>query len=594
MSSADENLDEISENKEENTTNSSYPDVDDAQTDSELLDLLDSVLEEEETDSGLKNPSMENDFEMGEEPEEDLIDIFNTEETEESGMEEEPEETDTVQEDLIDIFNTGETEESGMEEDTDSEETDGLEPEESGMEEDTDIENQDLFRTEETEESGMEEDTEDVDIFGTGETEDSGMEEDLEDIDIFGTEETEESGMEEETDSGDFDIFGTGEPEESGMEEEPDSGDEDLFGMEETEESGMEEEQGPADLLEEAGLDKKALEEQFEFISEDGGTIEDVEIRDETQTKPEKKSFFSKIFQKLFPKKEKISHPETETLDEENAGIIKEIEEEEPDQPVEPVKEPEKRKKQKKSKKSKKSAETAAEEGEGEEQKGKKKPKKEKKPKEKKEKKPKKPKEPEEPSMPLPKLPVIIIFVLCISFGGFLVLGQKMTFYGSTINKAKECFIYQDYQGAYEHLMGIQLKEADQDFYDQVVMMQKMNQSYESYLIYIELGEYDEALNELVYAVKDYDKDLARVKELGIETEYSAIFDQIKSSLQNIFDSTLEDARSLYQIESQKEYTLAIRSKIQELGFGAFEELDPGQSSSVEEEQAKAEASAAE
>lgn len=288
-------------------------------------------------------------------------------------------------------------------------------------------------------------------------------------------------------------------------------------------------------------LDSLLLNEEEPAVSETEASGETVGEPAVEKSEPKKLGFFAK----LFGKKEQ---GEAEALSEdENSEILRELEEEEKEAEARAAKKKEKqeKKEQKKKEKAEKKALKA----------------KEKIP------KPPKPEAPKVKGKPLPKKPVILIFVLCISILIFVMLGTKALGYNLSINSAREHFIHQEYQQAYEDLIGLEVKEEDQKLLLQVNTIMQLYNKYNSYLNYIQMGRYEDALNSLVRGVGRYDEYIESAETLGIKNEFSNLYTLITEQLMEIFEVSEDEAREWNNIASISELTRVIQLVVREAGY---------------------------
>lgn len=189
----------------------------------------------------------------------------------------------------------------------------------------------------------------------------------------------------------------------------------------------------------------------------------------------------------------------------------------------------------------------------------KKKPKKEKPKKEKKKKvsKPKKPKQPDE-IIPIPKAFLIFCFsVIVLLVVGLIIVGDYQNYTKKT-DAALVHYINQDYEAAYNNLVGLDMNEDDQFFYDQLELIMYVDRHYISYKSLYELEKYDQALHTLVRGVKMYDKYYEEAVSLNCADDFVTVLSWIDKALLDKFELTESEARELYLIPDQYEYARQI------------------------------------
>lgn len=206
----------------------------------------------------------------------------------------------------------------------------------------------------------------------------------------------------------------------------------------------------------------------------------------------------------------------------------------------------------------------------------KKKPKKEKKPKEPKEKKPKKervkkekpPKPPKEPDNS-PKIPGKVIFVfllLGVTFVILVTLGQQMMGYKLSLSDARSAYNKGDYLAAYDELMGLELKEEDSDLFRKARLLGDLQKRQEEYQTFMQTEMYEFALDSLVTGVARYEENKDEASELGIETEYQTMGEELVRLLQDQFGVSMDDAVDLYKC-NREDYSIRLDAIIEELHF---------------------------
>lgn len=206
----------------------------------------------------------------------------------------------------------------------------------------------------------------------------------------------------------------------------------------------------------------------------------------------------------------------------------------------------------------------------------KKKPKKEKKPKEPKEKKPKKervkkekpPKPPKEPDNS-PKIPGKVIFVfllLGVTFVILVTLGQQMMGYKLSLSDARSAYNKGDYLATYDELMGLELKEEDSDLFRKARLLGDLQKRQEEYQTFMQTEMYEFALDSLVTGVARYEENKDEASEIGIETEYQTMGEELVRLLQDQFGVSMDDAVDLYKC-NREDYSIRLDAIIEELHF---------------------------
>lgn len=297
-------------------------------------------------------------------------------------------------------------------------------------------------------------------------------------------------------------------------------------------------------------IELEESQEEFELQADAVGGEDDLlaGLTEEPDVEAKKPGFFQKILS-IFTKKSKndssenskevldISGEKEEDVSQVNLDILKSLDEAEQEQ-----EEKEKKRKEKKEKKSKE--------------------KKEKKPKEPREKKPKKERVPDNS----PKIPtkLIMVFVaLSISVVVLITLGQSVMGYRMALSNARSAFNSGEYFTAYEELMGVTLKEDDQELFRKARLLGDLQKRNREYQILMAKEKYPLVLDSLVIGVARYVEHYEEAKELGIEDEYKTLGESLVQLLSDQFGVTQDDAVAMYKL-NREEYSIRIDEIIEQ------------------------------
>lgn len=321
-----------------------------------------------------------------------------------------------------------------------------------------------------------------------------------------------------------------------------------------TETSEEQKETAAAETISEEGQELNDLlseipsEEDIMNLTKEGDVIQEDEDPQPDQaaavenegkaSKEKKKGFFAKLSEALFGKDdEEDSEEEQKSSKKEKAASQKK----------------EKKEKKKKEKKPK-------------EKKAKEKKPKEKKPKQPKEKKPKKPKE-VDLSPPLPKVPVALIFIMSFSVMVFVILSSSLLGYSGSITEAKSAYYNYDYVGAYQKIAGLEPKEQDVEFAEQVRLLALVQEKLINGDGLYRAGEYKMALDSYICALGRYDANYADASAYEIAKEYEDLEKQIVMQLQEAFGVAAETAREIYGLRDRTEYTCRVYEQVKNAGL---------------------------
>lgn len=259
---------------------------------------------------------------------------------------------------------------------------------------------------------------------------------------------------------------------------------------------------------------------------------------EETEGKSKKKSLFARLLEFLTEEDEEEEKPkgtEDIQLSEENQEILNDLDSEKKD------------KKGKKEKKAKPKKE--------------KKPAPAKKPKPKKEKKEKKPKEETGPLIPEKKmslkkmLPVILIGV---SLGIFLMVFVNSVVDYTDKKEARTAFYQGDYETVYQDLFGKELNESEQVMYAKSESILRIRLWIAEYEMFADQGEEMKALDSLIQTVDSYPDLYEYAVSWNAGAEVAEYYQQILTILFDKYGLTEEDAQSIADERTDKEYTRRI------------------------------------
>lgn len=150
---------------------------------------------------------------------------------------------------------------------------------------------------------------------------------------------------------------------------------------------------------------------------------------------------------------------------------------------------------------------------------------------------------------------IIVVVVLGVYFGAG-------TFnYNSKINKASSYYVDKKYDKAYDVLAGMDLKESDEGFYNQVLNIMKVEKHMKDFQAYIKIELYANALESLIKGVENYDANIGESNALGTTEILNTILNNIDAALQNYYGLTVEDARTIIQIGNKSEIAKIINDK---------------------------------
>lgn len=164
---------------------------------------------------------------------------------------------------------------------------------------------------------------------------------------------------------------------------------------------------------------------------------------------------------------------------------------------------------------------------------------------------------------------IIILFFLIV--GAVIIIGTNIFDYTLVITKATNYFERQKYGMAYREIVGVVVKEQDQELEDKIYTVMYVERQYEAYENYVKMNRPDMALDALIQGLGKYDSYYNDAVELGIEEDLNTARDKIVTALDATFHLNPEDAYGLLQLESG-DYTNRIRQITGNMSFLPDEE----------------------
>lgn len=166
----------------------------------------------------------------------------------------------------------------------------------------------------------------------------------------------------------------------------------------------------------------------------------------------------------------------------------------------------------------------------------------------------------EKNAIPVPKsqivpiAPLAVFIVLGIAASVVIILGSNTKFYSANVKEAKELFIHQKYDKAYQNMLGLDIKEKDKKLYEQVEIVNFVDNKLQNYYSYKDIGRYEEALDSLLGGIRKYNEYSDKAENLGLYNEFESIYNEIAAQLNDEFCLSLEQANSILQM-THSEYS---------------------------------------
>lgn len=165
-------------------------------------------------------------------------------------------------------------------------------------------------------------------------------------------------------------------------------------------------------------------------------------------------------------------------------------------------------------------------------------------------------------SPPLPKAPAILIFVMAASICAIVLLAVNLLPYTMYLEDAEKSFIHQNYESAWEEMLGMDIKEDDQKLHDQAEVMMRVKGKLNAYNNYMAMNQPLEALNSLICGIENYEEYKAEAKELGVEREFESVYNEMVNALGSEFYLDPETVKSWKETLSPADYTKMVRQAV--------------------------------
>ena len=159
-----------------------------------------------------------------------------------------------------------------------------------------------------------------------------------------------------------------------------------------------------------------------------------------------------------------------------------------------------------------------------------------------------------------------LIAVILALLGCTVVLGTNQFNYHMVIARATNYFEMQKYRKAYEQIVGVDVKDRDQQIRDKIYCVMYVQQQVDSYRNFCKLEMYDSGLDSLIKGVRKYKKHYDEAKELGIEADLDRLRATIENELANQYGLSMPTVEEWLALD-QTTYSQAIRDYVAAMQF---------------------------
>lgn len=162
----------------------------------------------------------------------------------------------------------------------------------------------------------------------------------------------------------------------------------------------------------------------------------------------------------------------------------------------------------------------------------------------------------------LNKVGVSIVVILAAMFLATEISGTEIFSYKSTMKQAVSFFDDGRYTDAYREILGTDLKKKDQETYDKIITVMKVQRSLNSYENYDNMKYYPDALNALLVGLKKYDENIETARNLEIEKDVDSCKEKILTLLDEEYGLSETQAREILSLKKD-----AYTDRVVELGI---------------------------
>ena len=162
----------------------------------------------------------------------------------------------------------------------------------------------------------------------------------------------------------------------------------------------------------------------------------------------------------------------------------------------------------------------------------------------------------------LNKVGVSIVVILAAMFLATEISGTEIFSYNSTMKQAESFFEAGKYTDAYREILGTNMKNKDQETYDKIVTVMKVQRSLNSYENYDNMKYYPDALNALLVGLRKYDENIETARNLEIEKDVDGCKEKILTLLDEEYGLSEDQAIGILSLKKD-----AYTDRVVELGL---------------------------
>ena len=161
---------------------------------------------------------------------------------------------------------------------------------------------------------------------------------------------------------------------------------------------------------------------------------------------------------------------------------------------------------------------------------------------------------------------VAVVAIILILLGVTVVFGTQQFNYHMVVTRATTYFEMQKYKKAYDQIVGVEVKDRDQQIKDKIYCVMYVQQQIDSYHNFLKLQMYEDGLDSLIKGLRKYDKHYEEAKELGIEKDLDYLRETILSELTVEYHLSEAQVNEWMQLD-QASYTAQLQNYVAGMQF---------------------------
>lgn len=176
---------------------------------------------------------------------------------------------------------------------------------------------------------------------------------------------------------------------------------------------------------------------------------------------------------------------------------------------------------------------------------------------------------PVDKSPKLPMIPVILIFVMAISTLVLVLISTNGSGYLLAKNHALDLYSQEKYLEAYSVIAGVELKENDFNTGEKIRIMSSLQETNQAFQVCAKHKDYEMGLDSLIRGIGRYRDRQKEIATLGITSEATKIYTQLKEGLSSTYKISEEQALKLYDTRKRNLYSVEVIKIVKALNLNS-------------------------